>query len=188
MKHILLYIIAALLFAGCWSDDDGENNYAYKPERVASATVEKAMGLLCELLYSTNEQGDTTLTHQQITVFDKYSTLGYALDANDVQIVWESMPGDETIWGEKGNIVNTRLLGSGVIRTVEDSPLILEFTTQETLIFKTARHWGYAYYDDPQTRLLSGIIHIKVSGGQPGDHPTEFTMTLKNGKQEIEKN
>ena len=66
MKRTLLYLcMASVLLSGCWSEDDGEENYQDKPQRAASLTMERAMGLLCELMLSAQEKGDTLLMNQQ---------------------------------------------------------------------------------------------------------------------------
>ncbi len=179
MKRTLLYLcMASVLLSGCWSEDDGEGNYQDKPQRAASLTMERAMGLLCELMLSVQEKGDTLLMNQQIMLMDYDpivgNSFGYEISVDELHISWETMPsGDANRWGGIGN---TRIQGTGTVRTIEEHPLVLEFETISDLLFKSSRVWESSVYDRYETRFLSGAAKVKVSGGLPGDPPLEFLM------------
>ena len=91
MKRNLLYLcMVSLLLVGCWKENDGEKDYEDKPQRAASATMERAMGLLSHLMLMTKEKGDTLLANQKITLIDYDSFLGqmeYEITADDLHIM-----------------------------------------------------------------------------------------------------
>ena len=142
MKRNLLYLcMFSLLLVSCWKENDGEKNYEDKPQRAASATMERAMGLLSHL--------------------------------DDLHIIWETMPGSDA---QGGSIGNTRIKGTGTVRTLEEYPLVMNFETISDLLFKSTRFWDARVYDESETRFISGAAQVKVSGGMPGDSPLEFLM------------
>lgn len=177
MKRNLLYLcMVSLLLVGCWKENDGEKNYEDKPQRAASATMERAMGLLSHLMLMTKEKGDTLLANQKITLIDYDSFLGqmeYEITTDDLHITWETMPGSDA---QGGSIGNTRIKGTGTVRTLEEYPLVMNFETISDLLFKSTRFWDARVYDQSETRFISGAAQVKVSGGMPGDSPLEFLM------------
>lgn len=174
---------------GCWSEDDGETYMWSKPEYTAFLTVEKALATLSDSLLSVGEKGETLLDHEKLELKihrPYYYDAGYSIEANNLHLVWETMPGkDANRWGP---IANIRIKGACTIRTTDEQPLVLEVQVENELYLKSTREWGWVIYDYPEARLLSGRMHVKVSGGHTGDLPTEFTATRNAGETVIEKN
>jgi hypothetical protein len=83
------------------------------------------------------------------------------------------MPGSDA---QGGSIGNTRIKGTGTVRTLEEYPLVMNFETISDLLFKSTRFWDARVYDESETRFISGAAQVKVSGGMPGDSPLEFLM------------
>ena len=153
--------MVSLLLVGCWKENDGEKNYEDKPQRAASATMERAMGLLSHLMLMTKEKGDTLLANQKITLIDYDSFLGqmeYEITADDLHITWETMPGSDA---QGGSIGNTRIKGTGTVRTLEEYPLVMNFETISDLLFKSTRFWDARVYDESETRFISGAAQVK---------------------------
>ena len=172
----------------CWHEDDGETYKWSKPEHMAAQTAEEALGQLGDAFQKAAEKGDTILINQYVELPLKPFNMevGYKITIKEMHLVWETMPGkDADRWGP---IANYRMTGACTVTTIDETPLVVEIQTESELYFKSTREWGWTIYDEPQTRLLSGRMHIKVSGGYPDDTPTEFSVTKNAQGMIIEKN